>query len=307
MSIDRTTILKGPGFISFGAASIHSEGDITVTRVDEWSDAVTAGFGRIGRKLKDRRIEIEATPSMYQDLSVLFPHSTKQPGDVLFGGTDATLVITPRNGRTLTILNAVITGLPGLRLNAAPPLFKSPIKWTGLVVNSGGAGTLTDFYTQGGSVGSNVAQTGFVAASVMAGRFTGTRNSVTLRTEKGFEIDFPMQLEADQPDGEPTINYRLKSLEAVCKCSPMGLTESAYLSLINEADGVDIGGAITGYDLVIAGESSGKPSVTLKNTLLVPGGFNYGEKFRLGDLTFETVRQISSNALAALWTISTVS
>ncbi len=303
--MDRTLIIKGPAFITYAAASLHSDQDIVVKLREEWSDAVTAGFGRVGRRLKNRWIEVEITPSMWLNFSTLFPYATAQPGDAVFGASDVPLVITPRNGRPLTIVNAAITGLASLKLSADQPVFRSAIKFTGLVANSSDPSLLASYMTQA-SVGSAVALTGFDATKILRGRYIGTRNSVALRADKGFDIDFNLDLEPEQPDGEPVINYRHKQLEASCKVVPTGILEIDYLGMLN--GGVDIGGTPTLYDLVVASLVSGQPSVTLVNTIVEEGGgYSYGPGMnRTGELVFTTVRKTASNILAALWTIGTV-
>lgn len=303
MAIDRTLLRKGPGFITYAGASIHSDTDITVVLVEEFTDAVTSGFARTGRKLKNRYVEVTATPSMWMNLDKLFPHASLQIGDVLIGATDTPLVVTPRNGRPITVLNACITQFANLKLSAESPAFKSAIKWTGLVANNSAAGVLANYFTQG-AIGTAVALTGFDGTKRLRGRYTGTRNAVALRSDKGFDIDFALQLEPDQPDGEPIVNYRLKSLEASVKCVPVALLEADYLALLN--DGVDIGGEPSAYDIVVAGPGVGFPTVTIANTYVEPGGFTYGEAYRNGELAFQSIRKITTNLLTPLFTISTL-
>ncbi|MFA6289453.1 MAG: hypothetical protein WC661_22190, partial [Opitutaceae bacterium] len=60
------------------------------------------------------------------------------------------------------------------------------------------------------------------------------------------------------------------------------------------------------YDLAIAGATSGDPKFTLANTHVEPGSFAYGAANRNGELTFQSVRKITANVLAPLWTIGNV-
>ncbi|MBC8011457.1 MAG: hypothetical protein H7067_15340 [Burkholderiales bacterium] len=303
MSINRTLLLQGPGFITFAGASIHSETDITATLIEEWSDSVSSGFGRTGRKLLDRRVEVVATPTMWMNLSVLFPYATLQIGDPLFGAVDVPLVITPRNGRPLTVLNVAITTLANLKCSAADSLFKSGITWTGLCANNTSPGDLANFFTQG-AVGTNVLLTGFDKTKVFKSRYTGLRNAVTLRSDKGFDIDFAMQATGYRPDGEATAQFYLQSLEASAGVVPVALAESAYLSLLN--DDVDIGGEAPLFDLVVASEVVGHPTITLAKTMVEPGGFAYGGNPRNAALKFQTVREPATSVLPALWTIGVI-
>lgn len=304
MSIDRTTLLRGPGFITFDSASIHSTDDIVVTQVDVYSDKLTSGFARTGRSLLNRYFEVTATPAMWTDLAKLFPYASAQIGDTIYGDDDLPLVITPRNGAPITFTNAAITQLPGLKLASGAPTFKAPVKWTCLVANSTSAGTQANFFALG-SAAANVALTGFTAANIRSSRYTGTRNSVTLRSDTGFDVDIALALAWDQPDGEPYTQARITALNISAKCRPVGLTEAAYAALLNPT--TDIGDEPTGYSLTIAGAATGAPSVVLANTLVdTNSGYAYGGSPRLGELSFEGIRTISSNALVAAWTIGSV-
>jgi hypothetical protein len=301
--INRTLLLSGPGFIGYAGASIHSEANITATLIEEWSDSVSSGFGRTGRKLLDRRVEVTAQPTMWSNLAVLFPYAALQIGDALFGAVDVPLVITPRNGRPLTVLNTAITTLPNLKASAADSLFKSPITWTGLCANNTDPGLLSNYFTQG-AVASNVALTGFDRTKVFKGRYNALRNEVTLKSDAGFDIDFAMQADAYRPSGEPTAQYYLRSLEAMVQCHPVALAESDYLALLN--DNVDIGGEPACHDIVVAGPAVGWPSITIANTHVEPGSYVYGAGQRNGPLTFQSIRLPEENMLGDLWSIGVV-
>lgn len=302
--INRTTLLRGPGFITFAGASIHSETDIVATLVEEWSDKITSGFGRTGRALLNRYVTVTAQPSMWLNLDKLFPYAETQIEDGLFGAVDVPLVITPRNGRVLTVLNTAITALANLKLSAENSVFKSGITWTGLCANGTDPKTLANYYTQGGSVGAAVALTGFDKTKVFKGRYTGVRNAVTLRGDKGFDIDFAMNVEGYRNDGEPFSQFYLKSLEAAVKLVPVGIVEADYHALMN--DGVDIGGEPPTHDIVISGPAAGFPEVTIKGTHVEPGSFVFGAAPRTGELTFQSIRDVAANELAALWEIGVV-
>jgi hypothetical protein len=304
MPIERTGLIRGPGFISYAAQSIFAAGDIVANLVEEWSDAVTAGYGRIGRRLKNRMVEVTAQPLLFASLTTLYPYAAFEPGDPLFGMASGPLVIAPRNGRPLTLVNAAVTKLAPLKLTARPPLIAGPTVWTGLVAAAADPGQLASYFTQG-SVGSNATLTGFVAANAIGRRFSAVRDGVALLADDaGFAIDFPMSLEPDQPDGMPVIGMRLKALDATVKFTPVGMLESAYLALMNNS--VGIGDSPTAYDLAISGAFSGDPTVTIANTRLQPGGWAYGGQLRNARLTFESIRAVASNALTALWTFGTV-
>jgi hypothetical protein len=302
MPIDRTTLLRGPGYISVGSAAIHSTDNIVATLVEEWSDKVTSGYGRTGRTLVDRRVEISATPAMWSDLATLFPYAAAQREDAIYGAVDVPLTIIPRNGRDLIIANAAITQLGNLRFTHNQDTFSSAVQWTGLVANNSSAGTLANYFARG-TTRTNFALPGFDASRVKRARYTAARNAVTLRSESGFEVSFQLSLTLDKPEGEPTVGMRLDALEAAVSCRPVGLDEAAYDALLNE--GVGIGDDPSLHDLVITGAGSGQPTFTLHRTMVEAAGFEWGGAARMGELTFQSVRGISSNLLTALWSVGT--
>src|SRR4051812_38293438 len=103
MSIDRTTLLRGPGKAVWNTTTLFSEVTILAQLITEYFDVPTSAFGRLGRRVKSKRIEVTLTPKMWTDLTIIFPYATANIGDQIFGATDLPLVITPRNGAPLTI------------------------------------------------------------------------------------------------------------------------------------------------------------------------------------------------------------
>lgn len=298
MAIDRQTIIKGPAFVSYDSASLHAEGTINATLVTEYFEVVSSGFGRNKRRVKDRRVEVTFIPKMWNDLAKILPYAALQIGDVIFGATDKPLVITPRNGAPVTVVNAAITQLPGLTLSAEKPILKQ-LTFTGLVANNTSPANLDNFFVLG-SAATNVALTGYDLTKIPNGRYTGAWNSVTpIYTDAGFDIDFNLELEPDKPDGEATVNYRVKGLDATLKFTPTGMTETAYRTLLG--GNVDIGGDPFSGAFAITGPAN----VSLAGMqLMTGGGFAYGSENRLRELEFMSVRQPASNALPALWTVS---
>ncbi len=98
---------------------------------------------------------------------------------------------------------------------------------------------------------------------------------------------------------------RMTELEAAVKFRPIGLTEAAYATLLGW-DGIQPGDDPLTANLVISGDKAGKPTVTLAKMQVQQGGVNYGRGTRTGEVTFASVRQVTTGALAALWAFGTV-
>jgi hypothetical protein len=303
MSLDRTLILKSPGSLTHNGANIHSEADITAVLITEYFDVPTSGFGVVDRRILDRRVEVSLTPKMWNDLTKLFPWATKSIGDTLFGGADLPLVITPRNGAPLTIANVVVTQMPSLMLSGGKPILGA-MKFTGLCANAANPALASSYYSFG-TVASGVALPNFDLTKVPNARYTATYGATAIRHQDGVSVDFAMGLDPDKADGEPTLNYRLTSLDASAKLTPVGMTEAAYATLIGFAG--DIGTSPNKAALVIAGRHYCRPRVTLANCFVRDtGSANYGATTnRTGQLEFATIRTLTAGALNALWTFDT--
>jgi hypothetical protein len=301
MSIDRTLILKGPCKLTHNSASIFSEGDVVVSFITDYFDVNVSAFGRIGRRVQSRRIEVSLTPKMWSDLTVLFPYATSLHGSAIFGGSDLPLVITPSAGAPLTLANAAVTQMPSLVLSHGKPLL-GPMRFTALCANSGDPATAANWFSFG-TPATGVALTGFDGTKVYNTRYSLSWNSVTYRSEEGFAVDFSLGLAPDVVDGEGIVNYRITELDASLKFVPSAKTEAAYATLLGWSKAP--GEQPTLSNAVISGEASGSPIVTLVNAQVMQGGAMYGaDKNRLGQVELATSRTITSGALNALWTFA---
>lgn len=299
----RASLLAGPAFATHNSASIHFGDDLNVDFVEEKVDKVSASFGTVGRSWKNRYVEISGTPSMWDNLSVLFPYATKNVGDVLFGDTDLPMVITPRNGAPLTIVN--VMPMPDFSLSCqADKDLIGPMKWRGLVANASDPKLLASYYTRG-VVGTNAAQTGFDLTKMPRTRYSAAANSVTYRGKAGFQLDVKASTVEDDEQGLH-LNYRFtEAPQATLKFMPEALTEAAYDTLMGW-DGIAQGGDRASYNWVISGDASGSPIITLSKMQPATGGNLYGKGPRGREITLESIRQITSGNLTALWAFTAV-
>ncbi len=303
MSIDRTLILKGPCKAVFDSATIFFNGDLTVTFITDYFDVQASAFGRVDRRVQARRIEVTGAPTMWSDLSKLFPYATALIGSAIFGATDKTLVITPAYGAPLTLANVAVTRMAPITLAHGKPML-GDMTFTGLCANSGDPATAANWFSFGSSA-SAVALTGFDLSKVFNSRYSLVRNTVTYRSEEGFNLDFNVGLAPEVVDGEGIVNYRVTEVEAAIRFAPTGNTEAVWATLMGWA--VAPGASPAVYDAVLAGDVTGSPSITIDDTMVVQGGTRYGAAVnRFGEVELVSRRSITSGALNALWTISTV-
>lgn len=302
LTVDRTSLIKGPAYVTHDSATIKMASDFSVDLIGDQFDVNSVSHGRVGRRVKDRRIEIKGTPLEWTDLTKLFPYASAQPWDRIFGATDKPLVITPSNGAPLTIANAAVTKMPGITLHPSKSILRD-MMWTGLIANASDPSLRASWYSLG-SVAAGVAQPAPVLANMPNAFYSAAWNSITMKTDDGIDIDFNLGVEADTQEGL-TIGMRMSSLEAVAKLRPINLSEAQYATL-QGWNTFEPGDQEFSGNLVITGHKTGKPTITLSQMQFNSGVFNYGRAMRTGDVGFSSLRVESGGVLTALWTFGTV-
>jgi hypothetical protein len=299
MSIDRTLILKGPCKLTHNAATFFSQGDVQVDFITDTFAVETSAFGPLDTRVQARRIEVTLSPSMWNDLTKLFPYASALIGSTIFGATDLPLVITPSHGAPLTLPNAAVSQLPSITLSHGKPLLGA-LKFTALCANNADPATQANWFAFG-TPASGVALTGFDLTKVYNSRYSLAFNAVTYASEEGFNLDFALGLAPDVVDGEGIVNYRVTSLDASLKFVPTGNTEAAFATLLQWTKAP--GAAPTAYGAVISGETTGAPIVTLAS-MQVKGNASarYGASVgRFGEIELVSKRTLTAGALNPLW------
>lgn len=300
---DRSTLLKGPAFATHNSASLHFADDLVVDYVEEKVEKKSSSFGIVGRSWKNRYVEITGTPIMWDNLSVLFPYATKNVGDTLFGATDLPMVITPRNGAPLTVVNVMPMPDFSLSFHAGKDLIR-PMKWRGLVANASDPKLEASYFTRG-TAASGVALTGMDLTKLPRSLYTAVMNSVTYRATEGFDLDVTAAIEPDH-ENDLHLNYRFtEAPQALLKFTPHSLTEANYATLMGW-DNIPQGGERASYNFVITGGSTGMPICTLAKMQPAASRNAFGQASRTGEITLESIRQISSGNLSALWAFTAV-
>lgn len=309
MSLDRTKILRGPCKIEFGGQTFHSRGDVTATFSTPLFDKSSAAYGRHGQGVEDKRVAVSFTPVTYTaaQAALLCPYASTAIGASIYGATDTPLVITPINGRPLTLANAAVTGMPGMAFSAIKALWSGDVTLTGLCANNADPALAASYYTWGNSdTGVNIGQD-WVPADDLYLPYKGTHSATDYEALEGFTIAWTLNLSDYKPDNLGTVDMFLIDHTATLTFVPAGNTEAEIDALVDNF-GLAIGAGATGADWVLAGPDTGDLRFTLKNT--TPGADNervYGQDTdRFGELTFEAQRSVNAGATVALYTFDTV-
>lgn len=302
MAFDRTTLLRGSARAVLGTSNLFAEGALSVTLESEREDRSVDAFGVLQRPFKDRRIVTTLTPVQWDNLAGLFPYASTALGTSVFGATDTALVITPVNGAPLTVVNAAITQMPGIRLAAVGSQFSGDVEITGLIANNASPASAASYYSLGGAA-AGVALTGLDAATLLNASYSATYNGTTYFAEDGFEVSFDLSLEPQVVDGHGTVDMLLAGLNVSCRFKPVGATEAEILALLDWATG--IGDEPTRYPLVISA-GVGKPKVTLNNAQVDPSALQYvSTDSRFGEIEFTTARTLAAGALDPVFVVET--
>jgi hypothetical protein len=309
--MNRQNILRGPGRITYDAAVIHSNTPIEADLIVESFEVSSEAFGPVDRRVANKRLEIRCTPTMWNDLAKLFPYMTMLPGTSIFGSTDKSVLVTPAAGAALTALSGAITQLPSIRLSPRQSIL-GPMAWTGLLKNNGLTANVADYYTLGSPA--TTALTGLDMTKIPNVAYMGNYDYVEdIETVDGFQIDWELELEPITTDNGGTLDMAFVSLAAVCRFTPLGMTEAAYFGLVNGTGGgfdAGIGKSMEGQDLVITGAGVGSPIITLHRMVVDQVATRYGARVgRLGEVVMRSNRLhafTTATALAPVATFATV-
>jgi hypothetical protein len=86
---------------------------------------------------------------------------------------------------------------------------------------------------------------------------------------------------------------------------PAGVTEAVYATLMGW-NSIKQGEEYASYDLVISGQATGYPVITLSKMQVQGGAVRYGARpLRAGEVQLASIRQVTSGNLTALWAFST--
>jgi hypothetical protein len=300
MSLDRTTILRGPCKVAYDSQTFYSRGDVTVTFSSPLFDKSSAAYGRHGQGVSDKRVTVSFTPVTYTaaEAAVLWPHASTAIGASIYGSTDTPLVITPISGQPLTVANAAVTGMPDMVFSPIQNFWAGDVTFTGLLAISSDPALVASYYAWGTvASGVNIGSEWTPGNDIYL-PFSGTYNGVTFEAMEGFRIAANLNLADVQVDALGTVDMTLSSHNPTLTFRPVGKTEAEVESLLNF--GLAIGAGQTAHDFVLAGPDTGDLQVTLAGC--TPGADQsraYGnESDRIGEVTMEAQRTITGGTVA---------
>jgi hypothetical protein len=310
MSIARSALIRGPGYVTWNSASFFTQADINVRHAPVWEKVPTTNFGRVDDWKKDLVIKIPLKLwGAYENLGVLFPAGllTPVPGTSIFGASDLPLVILGRNGDQITYANAQLTKMSNLYLGVDADLFAAEVEFTALLANSTAPESSGSYFTVATGQTYADATAAFAKANYKRARCTAAWGSVTGFTsivpQKGFALDWSLDLKPMMVDGYGTVDMTIgeDTLIANVKCIPIGPTLAQLKSNSKVEAVMGALGSGNSADFTITGSGL---SIVLKNAFMVDNGLVFGvEPLRAGEVTWRTTTGFSSGSPAAIATV----
>lgn len=314
MSIQRSTILRGTGKVTWNGATFFGRDDIVARHNPEWTRVGSSVHGTIDRGRKDFICTIPLRLwGAWENLSVLFPSAvlTPTPGTGIFGTSDLPLVIHGRNQDIITYHNAQLTKLADLYLGIDEGIFAADVEFTALIADQKNPEDASAYYTL--STGA-YSDTTFAKTNYKQQRYSAAWGAVAgftaFQAHQGWRISWNLVFEPDAAYSANIGTYDLILSDKEgpfigrASCVPIGPTLAQLETAANAgANASNVlgrllsGGQTAAADLVITGSGV---SVTLKNAGIVNHGYAFGARpLRIGEVMWETTTAFSSGTAAA--------
>lgn len=298
-TFDRTTIVRGPCKITYDGATFYSKGGVTFTATNSSFDKDTDAYGPVGKIKTDFQVVVEFEPvGEIEALTTLFPYASTAMGASICGATDKPLVIVSASA-TYTVLNAIVTQMPSLRLSATATAFGS-VQFTGLLKKAGDPSNLEHYYTIGAGASIGVA---FDPAKIICGPYLCVFDSQETYSEAGFEVSFDLSMNPVIVDGFGTVDMSLTSLGANLSFIPTGISGGI---LDNYFDGISAGSSLGPVAISITTSTLGGLGLVFSGQIIdIQDRFSPTDN-RTGTVNIAAFREFNTGVPEALFTISEV-
>lgn len=282
MSLNRTSLIAGPGKVTWAGGTFFTQSDIVVPMEPNLYAIQTSAYGRIDDAQVDRVFRIPLLLwGAYENVSILFPSSVLNPniGTRIYGSTDQPLVITGKEaGATnniITFANAQLTKLADLYLGIDKGIFAAACEFTALLKNATNPEAANAYYavssgafTDATFAKTNYKQQRYSAAWGAIGGYTA------FQAHKGWNINWSLGLTPEYSANLGTVDMILTDFMAEASGIPVEPT-LAQIDAASQLQGTALGGLMSAAsaDLAITGTGVG---ITLKNASLISAAPTWG-------------------------------
>ena len=290
MSINRNTILRGPGTVKFGGATVFDANGITCEIESATQGLPSSISGEIGTIKTDQTGKISFTPCGQISaaiLAALFPYASAAIGSSACGAADTPCVVHGLSGTTVTLVHCCVQKMPEIYLSPVKTAFGS-VELAAALGLAKGPTDAAALYT--------VEQAAYDAGApdptgITGVAYAGTFGALSIPdTADGWTITPEVTLQPVSTDTLGTIDWTVASVGCTAKCTPLGLTEEQILAALPATRAR--GSLIGGDDLVVTG--AGGLKVTLHGASLVTGPLQWGNtQLRAGEIGFTAHRSFA--------------
>ena len=290
MSINRNTILRGPGTVKFGGATVFDANGITCEIESATQGLPSSISGEIGTIKTDQTGKISFIPCGQISaaiLAALFPYASAAIGSSACGAADTPCVVHGLSGTRVTLVNCCVQKMPEIYLSPVKTAFGSVELAAALGLAKGPTDDAALYTVEQAAYDAGAPDpTGITGVA-----YAGTFGALSIPdTADGWTITPEVTLQPVSTDTLGTIDWTVASVGCTAKCTPLGLTEEQILAALPATRAR--GSLIGGDDLVVTG--AGGLKVTLHGASLVTGPLKWGNtQLRAGEIGFTAHRSFS--------------
>jgi hypothetical protein len=311
MSVDRSTIKRSAGVLTFGGATLYPERDINADYAPDFDKIVAWAHGRVDDAKRDFRIPVRTRLwGGYSSLPVLFPSGllTPVPGTSLC--SDAALVLWAKNDDRVTFHNAFIAKLIDLYIGVDKNTFAADVEFMCLIKGSANPEDAAAYFTRDTSAFSDpgpFAKTDFLRRRATLA-WAGKTGFTSFEMREGVNISWSLDVQYDYSANYGTDNAYIgeDGLTAELRGIPAGPT-LAQADTAGLGQGTVPGAALSSgaADLTVTLAGAGSHAIVLKNAALIKGSEAMGVKpLRMQEHVWRTTTGFSAGVAAARATVA---
>ena len=300
MSINRNTILRGPGTVKFGGATVFDASGITCEIESATAGLPSSVSGEIGTIKTDQTGKISFIPCGQISaaiLAALFPYASAAIGSSACGAADTPCVVHGMSGTRVTLVNCCVQKMPEIYLSPVKTAFGSVELAAALGLAKGPTDDAALYTVEQAAYDAGAPDpTGITGVA-----YAGTFGALSIPdTADGWTITPEVTLNPVSTDTLGTIDWTVASVGCTAKCTPLGLTEEQILAALPATRAR--GSLIGGDDLVVSG--AGGLKVTLHGASLVTGPLQWGNtQLRAGEIGFTAHRTFSGGVPGPVFSV----
>ena len=309
MTLLRSSIVIGPGIVTFDNQVFYSADNIVATPTLDTFKIPSSMFGDVDERLNNILWQLTFTPAgqwKAGHLPVLWPYTNPTIGASVFGATDKNVVVQSLAGQQMTFKAGAIVGMPDIILSAG----KTAIGQVSMECIGTDNTAWSDTAKRAALAAVAFTDTSFAPSDIKTAAFTAAWGAVSpwddFQTKDGWVISFDVGLTDITTDTDGLVDKRIANVGVLAKCIPVGISETQLLTLLKmQGAGIARGVSLSGNanDLVIDGGAL-NPKVTVNQSSPKEGPFHWGQDVdRTGEIGFVATQEFVTGARQALFAV----